>query len=515
MPRRLTPLFNKRVIPLNLLSTPARLYSVALAAGAVLPLAFAPFDFVPLAFISLALLFLVWQRCSPALALRTGYFFGVGQFAVGVSWVFVSMHDFGGVSIGLGVFLTTLFVLFLALFPATVGWVFVRYFLPRRRVLATLLVLPALWTLAEWCRGWIFTGFPWLAVGYSQVDSPLAGLAPIVGVYGISFAAGLVAAGFVLMVSDWRTHLKWVAPMVVIIIGASAVLSSRVWSEPAGLPLRVSLLQGNVSQDLKWLPEQRQPTIDAYISMTRAHWDSNLIIWPETALPVFKHQASELLEQLGSEARDKGAEVFIGMPVMNMLTKRYYNSMVSIGGVEQVYSKQHLVPFGEYIPLAGVIGRIMEIIQVPLPDFSVEYSAPTVVLAGYRMGVSICYEDAFGEEIIRALPEAAVLINVSNDAWFGDSFAPHQHLQMARMRTLETRRPMLRSTNTGVTAIIDHFGRIAARAPQFVAIALTAEVVPMRGSTPYSRLGNLPILVVILVIVFGGMALQWRDRKEI
>lgn len=497
----------------NLFSTPVQLYGIALAAGAALPLAFAPFDFIPLAFVSLALLFFAWQRCSPAVAFRSGYLFGVGQFGIGVSWVFVSMHDFGGVSIGLGVFLTALFVLFLALFPAAVGWIFVRHLSSRRKPLATFLLLPALWTLAEWCRGWIFTGFPWLNVGYSQVDSPLSGLAPLVGVYGVSFAAALVAAGLAVVAMDWRAHLKWAAPVLIVIFGASAVLRASAWSQPAGLALRVSLLQGNVSQDLKWLPEQRQPTIDSYISMTRANWDSNLIIWPETALPIFKHQASELLEQLGSEARDKGAEVFIGMPVMNMLTKRYYNSMVSIGGNEQVYSKQHLVPFGEYIPLAGVLGRIMEIMQVPLPDFSVEPSEPTVVLAGYRMGVSICYEDAFGEEIIRALPEAAVLINVSNDAWFGDSFAPHQHLQMARMRTLETRRPMLRATNTGVTAVIDHFGRVIARAPQFVATALSAEVVPMRGATPYSRSGNWPILFVIAGIIIGMLSVVWRERK--
>lgn len=494
-------------------STPLRRYGGALAAGAALPLAFAPFDLFPLTFISLALLFLLWQGNTAASAFRSGYLFGVGQFGVGVSWVFVSMHEFGGVSIGLGVFLTMLFVLFLALFPAAVGWLFARYFLPQQKLLTTLLVLPALWTLAEWCRGWIFTGFPWLVVGYSQVDSPLVGFAPVIGVYGISFATCLVAASLVIVATHWRMTLRWVAPIIILIFGAAAVLKAGAWSEPAGVPIRVSLLQGNVSQDLKWLPEQRQPTIDSYLSLTRANWDSNLIIWPETALPVFKHQAIELLEQLGDEAQANGSEVFIGMPVMNMLTKRYYNSMVSFGAEEQTYSKQHLVPFGEFIPLASVIGRIMEILQVPLPDFSVEESDPTVVLAGYRMGVSICYEDAFGEEIIRALPKAAALINVSNDAWFGDSFAPHQHLQMARMRTLETRRPMLRATNTGVTAVIDHMGQIVARAPQFVTTALTAEITPMRGATPYGQWGNMPILVIVFGVVCGAIALSWWSQR--
>ena len=465
-------------------------------AGLLVPLAFAPFNFIPLIFVSLVALFGVWRRASAREAFWSGYLFGVGMFGVGVSWVYVSMHDFGGVSAPLSVLLTLLFVLFLALFPATVGWLQVRYFQQPGALWRNALTVSALWTLGEWCRGWIFTGFPWLAIGYSQVDSPLSSLAPIVGVYGVSWAVSFMAA---LLAYARRANLWKVAlPALAVLVLGVFTLTWIEWATPAGAPIKVALLQGNVSQDIKWRPEQRQPTIDWYVENTRLSWDSDLIIWPETALPVFYHQARELLAELGQEARNASADLFIGMPVMNMRTQQYYNSMVSIAGPEQIYSKQHLVPFGEYIPFATMLGGLMEIMQVPLPDFSTEPSSPVVKLAGYPMGVSICYEDAFGEEVINALPEATALINTSNDAWFGDSMAPHQHLQIARMRSQETQRPMLRATNTGVTAVIDHHGQVISQVPQFEAAVLRASVQPMQGTTPYARVGNVPLITALI-----------------
>lgn len=493
----------------TLLSTSRRRYLLATIAGLLVPLAFAPFDFIPLIFVSLVALFSVWRRAPVREASWSGYLFGVGMFGVGVSWVYVSMHEFGGVSAPLGVLLTLLFVLFLALFPAAVGWLKVRYFQQSGALWRNALAVSALWTLGEWCRGWIFTGFPWLAVGYSQVDSPLSSLAPIAGVYGVSWVVSLVAAllAFADRARLWRVTLPAIA---VLILGAFA-LTWIEWATPAGAPIKAALLQGNVSQDIKWRPEQRQPTIDWYVENTRRSWESDLIIWPETALPVFYHQARELLAELGQEARNASTDLFIGMPVMDMRTQQYYNSMVSIGGPEQIYSKQHLVPFGEYIPFAALLGGLMEIMQVPLPDFSTEPSAPVVRLAGYPMGVSICYEDAFGEEVINALPEAAALINTSNDAWFGDSMAPHQHLQIARMRSLETQRPMLRATNTGVTAVIDHHGKIIAQVPQFEAAVLRTSVQPMQGTTPYAHVGNVPLIAALMSFT---LMISFINRKR-
>lgn len=497
----------------TLLSTSRRRYVLATAGGVLAPLAFAPFNLVPLIFLSLAALFLVWRHASAREAFNGGFLFGAGMFGVGVSWVFVSMHDFGGVSAPLGLFLTLLFVLFLALFPAVVGWLQVRYFQQPGALFMNALPVSALWALSEWCRGWIFTGFPWLAAGYSQVDSPLSGIAPIVGVYGISWLVSFLAA--MLAFARRSTFWKVVLPIVTSLTLGAFALTTVQWAMPMGSPVKVALLQGNVSQDIKWRPEQRQPTIDWYVENTRLSWGSDLIIWPETALPVFYHQAHDFLTELGQEARNAGSELFIGMPVMNTRTQQYYNSMVSIGGPEQMYSKQHLVPFGEYIPFAAMLGGLMEFMQVPLPDFSTEPSVPVVKLAGHLMGVSICYEDAFGEEVINALPEASVLINTSNDAWFGNSMAPHQHLQIARMRSLETQRPMLRATNTGVTAVIDHHGKVTDRAPQFEPAVLRATVQPMKGVTPYARFGNTALITAIILLMIAVTFVVQKSMRPI
>ncbi|MBI3774164.1 MAG: apolipoprotein N-acyltransferase [Gammaproteobacteria bacterium] len=497
--------------PATLLATSQRRYLLAAIAGLLSPLAFAPFNFIPVIFVSLAALFAVWCRSSPREAFRSGFLFGAGMFGVGVSWVYVSMHDFGGVSAPMGVLLTLLFVLFLALFPAIVGWLHTRYFQQPDALWINTLAVSALWTLGEWCRGWIFTGFPWLSIGYSQVDSPLSSIAPILGVFGVSWTVAFVVA---LLVYARRAALwKITLPVVAVLCVGAYALTTIEWAIPAGTPIKVALLQGNVSQDLKWRPEQRQPTIDWYVDNTRLSWGSDLIIWPETALPVFYHQAQEFLAGLGKEARSASADVFIGMPVMNPRTQQYYNSMVSVAGPLQSYSKQHLVPFGEYIPFASLLGGLMEFMQVPLPDFSTEPSLPVVKLAGYAMGVSICYEDAFGEEVIKALPEATALINTSNDAWFGDSMAPHQHLQIARMSSIETQRPLLRATNTGVTAAIDHRGKVIAQAPQFEAAVLRVSVQPMQGSTLYVQYGNT-MLITVLIVLTMVVLLIVRKRKQ-
>lgn len=494
----------------RLVSSPLRIYLIALLGGAVMPLAFAPFGWSPVAWLSLTGLFGAWSFVTPKHAFRSGYLFGLGMFGAGVSWVFVSMHDFGGVAVPVAVFLTALFVAFLALFPALAGFTYARWLRSDASPLSLLAGLPALWTLIEWCRGWIFTGFPWLEIGYSQVDTPLAGYAAVLGTYSVTWIAALVVA---YGVAALLRQVSWRHCIVVwgVVFSLGIGLKSIAWATPTGKPIEVALLQGNVSQDIKWRPEQRQPTVDLYVSMTRENWDADLVIWPETALPAFAHQARELLVQMGAEARSTNTDVLIGVPVMDPESRRYYNSMVAIGSHNQAYSKQHLVPFGEYVPWDSFLGRVMEIMQVPLPDFSVTPSSPVLTLAGQPMGISICYEDAFGGEVIQALPDATVLINASNDAWFGDSLAPHQHQEMARMRAIETQRPMLRVTNTGITAIIDHRGAIADAAPQFTVAVLRGRVQPMRGATPYARMGNAPVIA----IVFGLAGLAYWARRRV
>lgn len=491
---------------------PLRLLLPAFFAGLLLPLAFAPFGFFPLAIISPAILFWLWQKASPRRAFFSGYLFGVGCFGFGVSWVAVSMYRFGGMGVSLSVLSTLLFVLVLGFFPAMTGWLYRRYFSTLSAALQLLLVLPALWGLLEWSRGWVLTGFPWLALGYSQTDSPLVGVAPVLGVYGISwlitFSAGLLVLAWQMPVRRWLPLLA-----LGLIWSLSACLLLAEWSAPAGKDVRASLIQGNVPQNIKWRPEQRQPTIDLYTRLSREHWaDSDIVIWPETALPAYYHQAERFLQGLAFEASEQGSALMLGLPVRPASAPdTYYNAVVAVGGTPQIYYKHHLVPFGEYIPLKSLLGELLDILRVPMANFSRgDASQPPLNVAGQKIAVSICYEDAFGEEVIRALPQATMLVNVSNDAWFGDSLAPPQHLQMARMRSIETARPMFRATNNGISALIDHRGRVTKQSPQFEVFVLSGSLQPRSGATPYVLMGNYPLLALLFFSLL--LALFWRRR---
>jgi len=492
---------------------------LALVAGLLLPLAFAPFNLLPLAILSPAILFLLWLYAAPRLAFRRGFVYGLGMFGLGVSWVFVSMYDNGGVSLGLSLFLTSLFVAFLALFPGVLGYFVARVF-PQDTEAAwrikLLSIFPVAWVLAEWVRGWFLTGFPWLNLGYSQIDGPLAGVGPVLGVYGISLAAALSAGWLVLLLVGARAWRVGAALGLVLLWTVGFALQQVSWVHAAGAPLKVTLLQGNIAQNLKWLWDLREPTMELYARLTRASWGSDLIVWPETAVPALYSTVEDFFGGLGREAREHDSALLIGV-IHEEADGRYYNAVVTAGmAAPQFYYKRHLVPFTEYLPMKGVLGGIVEFMQVPMSDFSAGHSAAPLAIAGQQAAVSICYEDAFGEETIESLPAATLLVNVTNDAWFGDSIAPPQHLEIARMRALETGRPMLRATNTGLTAVVDARGRVQSLAPQFEVYALRDTVQPMQGMTPYARLGNWPVVTVSFLVLLGaGLALRRRRDVEV
>jgi len=475
-------------------------------AGAFTPLAFAPFGLWPLALLAPAALLLAWRGASPRRAAVRGYLYGLGLFALGTSWVYVSMHRFGGLDTPLAAALTALFVLFLAAFPATVGWAWARLSGGRLTAVTALLLFPALWGLVEWIRGLIFTGFPWLLLGYAHTDAPLAGLFPLLGVYGVSLASATLAGLLAWALDAPRRRGATALAALIAALALAWVVGRPTWTTASGEPLTVALVQGNVPQDIKWLPEQRAPTLNRYLELTRRHWDADLVVWPETAVPAFAHQVSAFLARLDEEARRTRTALLIGLPVREPASPRYYNAMLALGDGEGEYRKHHLVPFGEYLPLRGLLGGVLDFFQIPLSDFSAGPARqPLVRLAGLPVGVSICYEDAFGEEMLYQFPEAAFLVNASNDAWFGDSFAPHQHLQIARARALESERWMVRATNTGITALIDPQGRIQAQAPAFQVTTLTGTIQPRTGHTPYTRWGNVPAVSLAL----AGLVLAW------
>lgn len=488
---------------------------LALAAGALTPLAFSPLGWWALALVTTALLLTLWLFSTPRRAGWRGFLYGLGLFSVGISWVFISIHYHGHVGLGLSLLLTLALILVMALFPMALGWLLVRFlpqgFETRATRYKLLLAFPAGWLLMEWVRGWFMTGFPWLSLGYSQTESPLAGLAPLLGVFGVSWAVVFSAALLVGLLFDKVGRVFYLAMLVSLWLMAW-VAHTVEWTEPSGAPMEVVLLQGNIPQDLKWHPDVRRPTIDLYTGLTREHWGADLIVWPETALPAFYYEAESFLRDLETEAREEGTDLLIGMLSFDQQRRRYYNTMMSLGSQRGTYHKNHLVPFTEYLPLKSLLGGLVSFMQVPMSDFS--KGGPNqrpLQVAGQYAGISICFEDAFGEEIINALPEATLLVNVSNDAWFDDSWAPPQHLQMARMRALETGRPLLRATNTGITAIVDEKGRVIERAPQFEVASIRGTIQPRSGMTLYALTANW--LVVLASFLLIGVSC-WRLRRR-
>ena len=482
--------------------------ATAFAAGAVAVLGFAPLGIFLLPIASLALLAWLGARAPTARsAAWLGYAFGLGLFLFGIGWIYVALHVYGAMPAILAALATAVFAAFLALYPA--GALYVAKRLPAQ---TWWLAFPACWMLSEWLRGWIFTGFPWLTIGYSQVPaSPLAGFAPLIGVYGVSLIVALVAAGIAGAGAAFRTGgWKRSALGLIAVVLSGAGLTFVPWTRPVGTPLEVSLIQGNVAQELKFREDKLLTTLvnfEELVSRTR----SPLVILPETALPLlFNEVPGPYLQRLADHARGNGGDLLVGVFENDPPgSDRFFNSVVSLGTAPtQTYRKHHLVPFGEFIPLKALLAPVINgWLQIPLSDQTRgDARQQPLAVAGQKVAVNICYEDVFGEEIIRQLPEATLLVNVTNDAWYGDSWASEQHLQASQMRSLETGRPMLRATNTGVTAAIDHHGRILGSLPEFKADVLTVRVEGRAGATPYVYAGNVPP-----VLLAGGMVLLgWR-----
>ena len=501
---------------------PARADLAVLLAGALVALAFAPFFLFPLAVLLPAVLFFFWHQASPGRAAWRGFLFGLGQFGVGVSWLYVALHEYGDMNAFMAVPLLALFMAFLAGYPALLGWLQARL----RDVqpagsaasnglwLHGAIVVPALWTIFEWMRGWFLSGFPWLDLGSSQIDGPLAGYVPVVGVYGVGFitvlCAGLIACGL-------RDRRRWPVSLALLTLiwGGGWLAGKLEWVTAEGKPLRAALVQGNVSLDQKWAPQYRDEIVRRYATLTLEQNNVDVVVWPEAALPATRDQLEEgFLQRLSAVAAERRMDILIGVLEKEYHAdgRTYYNSVLNIGARPGVYRKHHLVPFGEYLPLQSLMRWLPDYLYIPMSDFSPgPAQQPLLEVAGHVTGISICYEDVFSAEVLRALPQATLLVNVSEDAWYGDSWAPHQHQQMARMRALETGRPMLRATNTGISALIDHRGRELARAPQFAIHVLTGTVQPMQGVTPFVRAGNTLVILVVFSLLVLALGIRYRD----
>ncbi|ESQ07861.1 MAG: apolipoprotein N-acyltransferase [Thiohalocapsa sp. PB-PSB1] len=486
---------------------------LAFASGASMVLSFAPFGLWPMAILALAMYYQTVQGQRGRALLMLGWLFGAGLFGFGVSWIRISLDEFGNMPGPVANGLMLLLVAVLALYYALAAWLIQRLqsLTGTWRWAGPLLIFPAIWVLVEWLRGWLFTGFPWLLAGNGQIHAlpligaPLAGLAPLFGVHGLSLAVAFCAG--LLWVAVHARGIARSAAMagILLLLLAGGALQHQDWTAPMGAPIRATLVQGNVEQSIKWNPDGLLPTLRIYLELTRDNWDSDLIVWPETAVPDFLHQVEQgLIEPLGETARAEGAEVVIGIPIMEN-HQQYYNGLISLGRARDQYYKRHLVPFGEYLPFKAQLRPLIDWFEVPMSDFSAGRKPPLLRVGEHWAGVSICYEDVFPEQVREALPQAAYLINVSNDAWFGDSLAPHQHLEFARLRALENARALVRATNTGISAIIDHRGQIIESLASFVRGSCSADIQPRSGSTPFSRWGNLPVLLGALAMLAAAV----------
>ena len=490
---------------------------VALICGTLLPFAFAPLNLYPLAIVIPGLLFWCWQHATPRQALWRGYLFGLGLFGVGVSWVYIAISDFGFTSAPVAMLLTSIFVAFLAWFPALQGWLSV-VLVRRSQSTWSWLFFPLLWVLFEWIRGWFMTGFPWLNLGYSQIDSVLAGYAPIFGVYALSVFSVLSGALLWQLSTAYRRSMVIGMVVMLVVWAAGFSLQTMKWTQPIDKPLNVAIVQGNLPQITKWDPEQIMHRMQTYADLSQPHWGKqDLIVWPENALTIlWQDVPASFRDSLMENIKRSGTSLIIGLPYGEVETA-YYSSLLVLGDTPGVYHKRHLVPFGEYVPLAGVLRKIGGFFNLPMSGFSAgEKQQAHLQVAGQLVAPSICYEDAFGEELIDFLPQATLLVNGSNNAWYGDSWAPHQHLQIARMRALETGRELIRATTTGISACVDHHGEMVQASPQFETVVLQGQVQPRQGATPFVRWGNWPVLILLwlmLLIMVIAMVRQGRTNS--
>jgi len=500
----------------NLRAGNGKTYLLSLLAGAIYPLGFAPFGYWPFAVLSVAIIFSVWSRSERrSTALWSALYYGLALYCVGVSWVYVSMVNFGGMVPVMAAIAVVLFALFLSIYFIVPVYLYTLV-APRLSKGARLVILlPALWVLFEWLRGTLFTGFAWLYLGYTSVDTWFSAWGTLAGVSLVSYIFALIAGLLAFAYDRWKSPCGLKFSMVLKIsaaVGAlalvSVVLQGLRWTEQVGDPLDVTLIQADVPLSDKWRPEKRQELMQMYLAASKTVEQADLIVWPEAALPMFVDQVPpDYLKELS----DLTGTLAFGVVQRDRRTRKMYNGLAVLNDDEptaqgmQMYRKRHLVPFGEFFPLKSVLGWLFETLEIPMSDFSSGSDTQgNLKVRDIMLVPTICYEDAYPEDWRRQVAEAGAILNMSEDAWFGDSFAPHQRLEMARMRAIEFQRPVIRISNNGLSTVIDPRGEMDAISPQFQPALFRTPVFPMQGKTPYMRYGQWPLWIWLALSVLSG-----------
>lgn len=493
-------------------------YFIAFVSGALMIYGFSPFTFGVASITSCTLLLWCLAHRKPKQAFWIGWIYGVGMFGFSTSWIYVSIHDYGNAAPWLATLITGLLVIFLALYPALLGWTLNTFF-RSNGLIRCLLAFPALWVVFELMRGWFLTGFPWLFIGYSQIDNHLRAFAPIGGVWAVSWAAVLVA-GILYSIIDYfyaaKHNKKLVFSLILslfVIWGSAYSLRQITWVTPTSHSLSVSLVQGNIPQLMRWDPRAIGQILRTYETLTGFALNSDVIIWPEAAIPVPFPVSTPLFQRMASITKAQNSALIAGVPTQ-VTPDAYYNSLIGVGNANGIYHKSHLVPFGEYVPLERLLRGLIGFFDLPMSSMisGPKHQSP-LMAQNYSFAPAICYEIAYPIFVQEISRNTDFILTVSNDAWFGKSIGPWQHLQIAQFRALEMGRYVLRATNTGLTAVIDPYGKIQAIAPQFEATVLTSTVVKMAGKTLWGRFGVGPLLIALSAVLILAYALtRWHEK---
>lgn len=487
---------------------------LAFGAGALLACAFAPLQWWPLAILCPAALMWLWEAASPRDAAWTGFWFSFGTFLAGTYWLYVSVHDLGKAPVWLTIAIMLGLIGIMALYNALIGYIVARW-LPRSGAWRWLIGMPAVWLLIEWWRGWFLSGFSWLSLGYSQTDTWLASLAPVLGVYGISLVL-LISAGALIALLRGTARVRLIAALTLIAPWAvGAALAPVRWTHPSGAPVSVAVIQADIPQEDKWLDSKAPMILQRYRTMTQSALGTQLIVWPEAALPDLANNLLPYIATVDREAQAHGSSLVMGVVRASEDGERYYDSILALGKQASWYAKDHLVPFAEFFPVPHFVRNWLRLMTLPYESFSRGGTNQTPLpVAGLELGPTVCYEVGYGSYMLHMLPRANALVNVTNDAWFGHSTARYEQFQMARMRSLEEGRSMIIASNDGISAILGPRGEILASAPPYEQYVLRSSVTPMAGLTPFARVGNWLIVSLAAGALAGALAMGALRRRS-
>lgn len=498
-------------------------------AGLSLVFAYAPFSQWYLSLFVPAIVFYHLAKEVPKKSAKLMLLFAFGWFASGISWVHVSIDQFGGLPLVVSLALMLILCLYLALFPALAAYL-TAYFSTKKQL--DLWLLTPFWLISEYLRSVVLTGFPWLSLGYSQIDSPLANFAPVIGEVGITALIILInvclAKIAITLKQVGQKKLTFPILFLFIITVFSYGLGQINWVQATGETTKVALVQGNIAQSMKWAPEQEWPTMLKYLDLTRVNYDADIIIWPESAIPAVEPAVQDYLSTVNRSALLNNSVIITGILNYNFESKEYFNSLIVIGNKQDKdeqgyyynhsnrYSKHHLLPIGEFVPFQELLRPIAPLFNLPMSSFSRgNYVQHNLIAKNLHILPLLCFEIVFPHQLADNLTKQTdLLLTVSNDAWFGDSHGPHQHMEIARMRALEFGRPLLRSTNNGITAVVDHHGSFIARIPQFEEGVLKTKITLVTGETPYSQWPRLILLTMIIIPLIIVTLLQAQQRQE-